>query len=77
MMLYTAIHSGNCRGRGCGWGRSRSCRSGWWQIWHLYDFNAGGEAAPHTDYVSRRDIRVLFWLFREVALETQNFVNLI
>lgn len=43
------------------------------QIRHLYDFNAGGEAAPHTDYVSRRDVRVLFGMFREVTMQTQNF----
>lgn len=46
------------------------------QIRRLYDFNAGGEAAPYTDYVSRRDIRILFRMFRTVTMEIQNFDNL-
>lgn len=47
------------------------------QIRCLYDSNSGGEAAPHTDYVSRHDIRTLFRMFREVTMETRNFDTLV
>lgn len=39
----------------------------------LYDTNAAGEAAPHTDFVSRRDARGLFGAFSNVRVESQNF----
>jgi hypothetical protein len=39
-----------------------------------YDSNAQGEAAPHTDFVSRRQIRsVLFRNFARVRIDSQNF----
>jgi SAM-dependent methyltransferase len=39
----------------------------------MYDVNAAGEAAPHTDYVSRHDVRRLFGAFSDVSLDAQNF----
>jgi SAM-dependent methyltransferase len=39
----------------------------------LYDADAAGAAAPHTDFVSRRAARGLFRDFSEVAVETRNF----
>jgi len=39
----------------------------------LYDTNTAGEAAPHTDFVSRRDARELFGAFSNVRVESQNF----
>ena len=39
----------------------------------MYDANTAGEAAPHTDFVSRRDVRRLFNAFSDVAAESQNF----
>ena len=39
----------------------------------MYDTNAAGEAAPHTDYVSRRDVRRLFAGFSSVKTEARNF----
>jgi ubiquinone/menaquinone biosynthesis C-methylase UbiE len=39
----------------------------------MYDQNTSGEAAPHTDYVSRRDIRRLFARFSSVSIDAQNF----
>lgn len=41
-----------------------------------YDSNAAGEAAPHTDFVSRRDVRRLFGAFSNVRIEAQNFDTL-
>lgn len=38
-----------------------------------YDANESGEPAPHTDYLSRRDVHRLFAAFGEVSIETQNF----
>jgi ubiquinone/menaquinone biosynthesis C-methylase UbiE len=46
------------------------------QVRAIYDTNAAGEAAPHTDYVSRRGIRRLFRTFSEVRVESQNFDTL-
>ena len=37
-----------------------------------YDANATGEAAPHTDFVSRREARRLFRGFKQVTVESQN-----
>jgi ubiquinone/menaquinone biosynthesis C-methylase UbiE len=39
----------------------------------MYDANIAGEAAPHVDFVSRRDVRELFGAFAEVTVESQNF----
>lgn len=39
----------------------------------LYDSNAVGEAAPHTDYVSSRQVRNLLSNFSTVDIEVQNF----
>jgi ubiquinone/menaquinone biosynthesis C-methylase UbiE len=38
----------------------------------LYDVNQQGDAAPHTDYVSRAEARRLFSCFRETHIESQN-----
>jgi hypothetical protein len=38
----------------------------------FYDKNAKGAAAPHTDYVSRAQVRRLFRDFRAVRIESQN-----
>jgi ubiquinone/menaquinone biosynthesis C-methylase UbiE len=43
----------------------------------MYDVNTEGEAAPHTDYVSRRDVRRLFGEFSAVSIDSQNFDRLI
>jgi SAM-dependent methyltransferase len=45
-------------------------RSRWMRA--FYDKNAKGEAAPHTDYVSRAEVRRLFQAFRTVRVESQN-----
>jgi hypothetical protein len=39
----------------------------------MYDVNTAGDVAPHTDYVSRRDVRRLFEAFSDVSIEAQNF----
>jgi SAM-dependent methyltransferase len=39
----------------------------------MYDANQQGEAAPHTDYVSRRDVRRLFSAFESVEIAAENF----
>ncbi|MBI3741900.1 MAG: class I SAM-dependent methyltransferase [Chloroflexi bacterium] len=41
----------------------------------LYDSNAAGEAAPHTDYVSRNQVKRLFQAFSQVKIDVQNFDN--
>jgi hypothetical protein len=41
----------------------------------LYDSSEGGEAAPHTDYVSRAEVRRLFKDFSCVRIEIQNFTS--
>jgi SAM-dependent methyltransferase len=38
-----------------------------------YDANATGEAAPHTDFTSRKEARELFSSFRSLAIEPRNF----
>jgi ubiquinone/menaquinone biosynthesis C-methylase UbiE len=43
------------------------------QVRGMYDQNTSGEAAPHTDYVSRGDVRRLFGAFSSVAIDAQNF----
>ena len=37
----------------------------------MYDTNAAGESAPHTDYVSPRDVRRLFRDFDSVAIDAR------
>jgi SAM-dependent methyltransferase len=39
----------------------------------LYDANQEGEAAPHTDYVTRREARRLFDRFSKVKIDSRNF----
>jgi SAM-dependent methyltransferase len=39
----------------------------------MYDTNAAGEVAPHTDYVSRREVRRLFRDFSLVLIDKRNF----
>jgi ubiquinone/menaquinone biosynthesis C-methylase UbiE len=39
----------------------------------LYDTDASGQAAPHTDYVSRANVKRLFKKFAWVKIDTQNF----
>ena len=39
----------------------------------LYDTNAAGEAAPHTDYVSPAQVRRLFAGFASVSIDRRNF----
>ncbi len=41
-----------------------------------YDSNAAGEAAPHTDYVTPRQVRALFGQFAHVRIDRRNFDNL-
>jgi SAM-dependent methyltransferase len=38
----------------------------------FYDKNAKGEAAPHTEYVSRAQVRNLFSAYRGVRIESRN-----
>jgi SAM-dependent methyltransferase len=58
-------------------GRSteRASFSDWARTW--YDKDAKGEAAPHTDYVSRAQVRRLFKAYRTVRIESQNFDSLV
>lgn len=39
----------------------------------MYDADSAGEAAPHTDFVSRSDVRRLFARFSRVKIDVQNF----
>jgi len=39
----------------------------------VYDLDDSGEAAPHTDFVSRSDVRRLFHDFARVRIDVQNF----
>ena len=39
----------------------------------VYDAHDSGEAAPHTDFVSKADVRRLFRDFARVKIEVQNF----
>ena len=54
----------------------RARRSAEEQVRAMYDSNAAGEAAPHTDFVSRRGARELFGAFSTVVVESQNFDDL-
>ena len=51
----------------------RAGRSSAEEVRAMYDVNTAGEAAPHTDYVSRQDIRRLFGAFSTVSVDAQNF----
>jgi SAM-dependent methyltransferase len=51
----------------------RARRSSAEQVRAMYDANLSGEAAPHTDFVSRGDVRRLFRAFSEVTIQSQNF----
>jgi ubiquinone/menaquinone biosynthesis C-methylase UbiE len=46
------------------------------QVAALYDTNAAGQAAPHTDYVSADQVRRLFAGFSSVTIDRRNFDNL-
>ena len=39
----------------------------------IYDAHESGEAAPHTDFVSRAEVRRLFGRFSRVRIDVQNF----
>ena len=39
----------------------------------MYDTNSSGAAAPHTDYVSRREVHRLFAAFARVRIDVRNF----
>jgi len=41
----------------------------------LYDTNAQGDSAPHTDYVSRAEARYLFRDFSQIKIDIRNFDN--
>jgi SAM-dependent methyltransferase len=43
------------------------------QLRSMYDSNVDGEAAPHTDFVSRREARGLFGVFDRVRIDVRNF----
>jgi SAM-dependent methyltransferase len=51
----------------------RARRSSAEDVRAMYDVNTAGEAAPHTDYVSRSGARRLFGAFSDVSVEAQNF----
>jgi SAM-dependent methyltransferase len=51
----------------------RARRSSSERVRAMYDANTAGEAAPHTDFVSRREVRRLFDAFSNVTIDTQNF----
>ena len=42
----------------------------------MYDANSEGEAAPHTDYVSKPGVRWLLRDFSKVKIDVQNFDHL-
>jgi SAM-dependent methyltransferase len=46
------------------------------QVAALYDTNAAGDAAPHTDYVSAGEAKRLFGAFNSVSIERRNFDSL-
>lgn len=55
---------------------ARARRSSDERVRAMYDANTAGEAAPHTDFVSRRGVRQLFGVFSSVTIESQNFDSL-
>ncbi len=48
-------------------------RTGDEEVRAMYDTDRAGHAAPHTDFVSRREVRRLFGAFSSVSVEAQNF----
>lgn len=46
------------------------------RVRRAYDANMAGQAAPHTDYVGRRQVRGLFAAFQLVSVESRNFDDL-
>jgi len=55
----------------------RSGPRGWVKTWRekeraMYDANAVGEAAPHTDYTSINDARTIFRNFEDLQIDKQN-----
>lgn len=55
------------------WRALREGRDSGERVRAMYDVNTAGDVAPHTDYVSRRDVRRLFEAFSDVSIEAQNF----
>jgi ubiquinone/menaquinone biosynthesis C-methylase UbiE len=55
------------------WQEFRTGRSAAESVRAMYDANTAGEAAPHTEYLSRRQVRRLFKGFSAVSIEAQNF----
>ncbi|MHB8693415.1 MAG: class I SAM-dependent methyltransferase [Solirubrobacteraceae bacterium] len=53
-------------------GRSNSDRT----VRGLYDANFAGEPAPHTDFVSRREVRRLMRGFSDVKVEAENLPDI-
>lgn len=53
--------------------RARARRDSAEHVRAMYDANLSGEAAPHTDFVSRGDVRRLFGAFSDVTVQSQNF----
>jgi SAM-dependent methyltransferase len=43
------------------------------QVRRLYDANEAGDAPPHTDYVSKREVRRIFSRFTRVDVRARNF----
>jgi glutaredoxin-related protein len=43
----------------------------------LYDTDSTGQAAPHTEYVSRRDVQRLFRRFTTLKVQARNFEDII
>jgi SAM-dependent methyltransferase len=43
------------------------------EVIKMYDADSAGEAAPHTDFVSRAEVRRLFSDYREVKIDTHNY----
>lgn len=52
------------------WNRSGPSRT---EVASLYDSDSSGASAPHTDYVSRRDVDDLFTRFAELEVRARNF----
>lgn len=59
------------------WWSRASPRESSRQVRAMYDVNSRGEAAPHTDYVSRREVRRLFSSFSRTRVDSQNMDPLI
>lgn len=59
------------------WWTRRSPSDSSRRIRAMYDVNTKGEAAPHTDYVSRREVRRLFSSFSRTRVDSQNMDPLI